>query len=240
MKKEKRSSYQFEKHLQNMIAMNAGKGLYTSCAGKHGSWYKTNFITIKPVLAFQTLTLATLGKWATTHERVFFLGKNCSWTLLPGSIWLKMPMPWLYQFVQTSESTFWSFKTCWWLTGLLPGSIWLQRPITWLRYISCLRSFRTHFDSLKRADDLRVYQSLMMPLNHQAGIQGTLKFTIFINLSMLKILVDRALMWHISFLFDGISFDAQSIHVLCSHHNNRRKQSVPRFPLYILFSFDFD
>ena len=26
------------------------------------------------------------GKWATTHKRVFFLGKNCSWTLLPGSI----------------------------------------------------------------------------------------------------------------------------------------------------------
>ena len=110
---------------------------------KHGGRYKTNFISLKPVLAFQTLTLATLGKWATTHERVFFLGKNCSWTLLPGSIWLRM-------------------------------------PITRLRYISC-----------------------------------------------------------ISFLFNGILFDAQSIHVLCSRHNNRCKQSVPRFLLYILFSFDF-
>ena len=39
---------------------------------------------------------------------------------------------------------------------------------------SYLRSFRTHFDSLKRADDLRVYQDFMMPLNHQAGTQGTL------------------------------------------------------------------
>jgi len=56
--------------------------------------------------------------------------------------------------------------------------------------------------------------------------------------TMLWILVDRALMLHISFLFDGISFDARSIHVLCSLHNNRCKQSVPRFPLYILFSFD--
>jgi len=135
-KKPKQPSYQFEKREQNVIAMHAGKGLYTSCAGKHGGQYKTNFITLKPVLAFQTLTLATLGKWATTHERVFFLGKNCSWTMLPGSIWL------------------WT-------------------PITGLRYISCLRSFRTHFDSLKRADDLQVYRGFMMPLNHQAGIQGT-------------------------------------------------------------------
>jgi len=54
-----------------------------------------------------------------------------------------------------------------------------------------------------------------------------------------KILVDGALMWHISFLFDGISFDTRSIHVLCSRHNNWCNQSVPRFPLYILFSFDF-
>ena len=52
---------------------------------------------------------------------------------------------------------------------------------------------------------------------------------------MLKILVDRALMWHISFLFDDISFDTWSIHVLCSRHNNRCKQSVPRFPLYMLW-----
>ena len=39
----------------------------------------------------------------------------------------------------------------------------------------------------------------------------------------------------ISFLFDGISFDARSIHVLCSRHNNRCKQSIPRFPLYMLW-----
>jgi len=57
--------------------------------------------------------------------------------------------------------------------------------------------------------------------------------------TMLKILVDRTLMRHISFSFDGISFAARSIHVLCLRHNNRCKQSVPRFPLYILFSFDF-
>ena len=44
------------------------------------------FTSQKPVLAFQTLRLATLGKWATTHERGFFSGKNCFWTSLPGSI----------------------------------------------------------------------------------------------------------------------------------------------------------
>ena len=34
---------------------------------------------------------------------------------------------------------------------------------------SCVRSYRTHFASLKRVDDLRVYQGFMMPFNHQAG-----------------------------------------------------------------------
>ena len=88
----KQSTYQFEKCLQNVITMHAGTGLYTSCAGKHGGRYKTNFMSLKPVLAFQTLTLATLGNWATTHQKVFFVGKNCSWTLLPGSIWLRTPI----------------------------------------------------------------------------------------------------------------------------------------------------
>ena len=41
---------------------------------------------------------------------------------------------------------------------------------------SCVQSYRTNFASLKRVDDLRVYQGFMMPLNHQAAaIQGTLK-----------------------------------------------------------------
>ena len=75
--------------LQNVIAMHAGKVLYSSYLGKHGAGYKTNFTSLKAVLAFQTLMLATLGKWATTHNRVIFLGKNCSWTLLPGSTWLQ-------------------------------------------------------------------------------------------------------------------------------------------------------
>jgi len=57
--------------------------------------------------------------------------------------------------------------------------------------------------------------------------------------TMFKILVDRTRMRHISFLFDGILFDTWSIHVLCSCHNNRCKQSVPRFLLYLLWDLIF-
>ena len=57
--------------LPNLIAMHAGKVLLHLCAGKHGGSYKEKFISLKAVLIFQTLMLATLGKWATTHDRVF-------------------------------------------------------------------------------------------------------------------------------------------------------------------------
>ena len=117
--------------LQNVIAMHAGKVLCSSCVGKHGARYKTNFMSLKAVLTFQTLMLAMLGKWATTHDRVFILGKNCSWTLLPGSTWLRTPITHLCQ--------------------------------------SSVRSYRTHFASLKCVDDLQVYRGFMMPLNHAAG-----------------------------------------------------------------------
>ena len=106
--------------LQNVIAMHAGKVLYSSCAGKHGARYKTNFLSLKAVLAFQTLMLATLGKWATTHDRVIFLDKNCSWTSLPGSTWLQTPITRWYPLSLRSklQNTFCFFKTCWRLTGL--------------------------------------------------------------------------------------------------------------------------
>ena len=104
--------------LQNVISMHAGKVLNSSCAGKHGARYKTNFITLKAVLNFQTLMLATLGKWATTHNRVTFLVKNCSWTLLPGSTWLQMPITHITELRWKLQNTFCFFKTCWRLTGL--------------------------------------------------------------------------------------------------------------------------
>ena len=58
---------------------------------------------------------------------------------------------------------------------LLDFAAWLDLTLNVDNTItSYLQSFRTHFDSLKRADDLRVYRGFMMPLNHQAGTQGTL------------------------------------------------------------------
>ena len=61
-----------------------------------------------------------------------------------------------------------------------------------------VRSYRTHFASLKRVDDLRVYDASQPP-----GSSYTRYFK-----TMLKTSVERALMHHISFFFDGISFDA--------------------------------
>ena len=45
------------------------------------------FSSLKPVCAFQTLRLATLGKWATTHRRVFFLGQEL---LLDFAAWIDL------------------------------------------------------------------------------------------------------------------------------------------------------
>lgn len=84
-------SYQFEKRLQNMIAMLTRKGLYTS----RRSWsIKTYFWSLKPDLAFQTFTHQRLTNVPQLTRGIFFLGKNCFWTWVPGSIWLKTPITW--------------------------------------------------------------------------------------------------------------------------------------------------
>ena len=64
---------------------HARKDLYTLC-GKQGSWYKTYFISLKPVLACQTLTLATLWQMGHNAQAGFFSGQELLWfwTLLPG------------------------------------------------------------------------------------------------------------------------------------------------------------
>jgi len=114
--------------------MHARKGLYTLCAGKHGSRYKTNFISLSS--RFPNFDASNAWQMGHNSPEGIFLGQEL---LFGFAAWLDLTL------------------------------------ITRLRYISCLQSFRTHFDSLKRADDLRVYRGYMMPLNHQAGIQGTLK-----------------------------------------------------------------
>ena len=87
---------------------------------------------IKSFLAFQTLTPAMLGKLATIHERVFFLGKNCSCTLLPGSIWLQPLITRLNQF----QNTFCFFKMCWRFTGLSKLYNASQPPVRHTRYLN--------------------------------------------------------------------------------------------------------
>ena len=74
------TSSQFEKRPDNVITMHAGKGLYTT-------QIQDKFYQLKPVLAFQTLTLAMLGKWATTHKRFFFLGQEL---LLDFAAWIDL------------------------------------------------------------------------------------------------------------------------------------------------------
>ena len=68
------------KRPQNVMAMHAGKGPYSSCAGKHGGRYKEYVFKSK-------IRLATLGKWATTHRRGFFLGQEL---LLDSTAWINL------------------------------------------------------------------------------------------------------------------------------------------------------
>jgi len=50
--------------------------LYSACIVRLNRPLQDKFHNSKTSSRFQTLTLATLGKWATTHERVFFLGQE--------------------------------------------------------------------------------------------------------------------------------------------------------------------
>ena len=56
--------------------------------------------------------------------------------------------------------------------------------------------------------------------------------------TMVKILVDRALMHHISFVWRHFLCCYNRFTCCASHHNNLSKRSVPRFLLYMLFAFD--
>ena len=75
--------------------------------------------------------------------------------------------------------------------------------------------------------NLRVYQGFMMPINHQAGY-------IYLK-TMLKILVGRAVMHHVSSLQMVFALTLDRFMCCVSHHNNLCKQSVPRSPLYVQF-----
>ena len=49
-------------------------------------------LSLKPAITFQTLMLATLGKWATTHDRAFLLGQEL---LLDFAAWIDLTSNWL-------------------------------------------------------------------------------------------------------------------------------------------------
>ena len=67
--------------------MHAGKDLYTSSAGKHNVWYKTDFITLKTVLTFQTLMLATLRQMGHNPRQGSFSGQDL---LLDFAAWIDL------------------------------------------------------------------------------------------------------------------------------------------------------
>ena len=87
---------------------------------------------LKPVLAFQTFTLAMLGTWATTRDRV---GQGL---LLDFAAWSDL--------TSNDDNTILS---------------------------SFEHQSRGHFGSFKCADNFRVFQGFMMPLNNQVGVLGT-------------------------------------------------------------------
>jgi len=68
----------------------------------------------------------------------FFLGKNCSWTLLPGSTWVQTTITRLYQLHSKLQNTFRFFKTCWWLTGLSRLYDASQPPGSYKRYFKTM------------------------------------------------------------------------------------------------------
>jgi len=83
----KQSSYQFEKRPQNVIAMHARKGLYTSCAGKHGSRYKTNFISQKTSCRFPNFDTSNAWQMGHHSREGIFLGQEL---LLDFAAWLDL------------------------------------------------------------------------------------------------------------------------------------------------------
>ena len=101
------------KHTLSMIAMHAGKGLLNSRLDKNSSWCKTYFLSLKSVLAFQTLMVAMLGKWA-----IFFLEQGLLFYI---AAWIDLTSNANNSIVVSSfqhHTTLCSFKTCLCLTDL--------------------------------------------------------------------------------------------------------------------------
>ena len=88
----------------------SGRFFYTLCMGKHGGWYKTNFIRLYSSSHFPYF--AASNAWQMGHnswQDFFFLSKNCSLTLLPGSTWLQTLITCFYISCVASYRTHFTF-----------------------------------------------------------------------------------------------------------------------------------
>ena len=96
-------------------------------------------LDVSPTLFRKRRRGSNAWQMATTDEKVFFLGKNFSWTLLPGWIWLQMLITWLwsgFDYLQSFRAHFASFKMCWWVTWLSLSRLYVasQPPGSLQRY----------------------------------------------------------------------------------------------------------
>ena len=113
--------------------------VFTPCVQETWQFDARHGLKSKTSSCFPNFDASNAWQMSQKSREGFFLGKNCSWTLLPGSIWLQIPINRLYSA---------AFE--------VPDHI----LIIW-------NMLMTH----------GVCKGFLMPLNHQAGIQGSLKIS---------------------------------------------------------------
>ena len=76
-----------EKHPQNVITMHAGKGPYSSCAGKHGGRYKEYVFKPKTSSRFPNFEASNAWQMGHNSQEGFFLGQEL---LLDLTAWINL------------------------------------------------------------------------------------------------------------------------------------------------------
>ena len=117
-----------------------GRVFYTSCAGKHGGQYKTNFRSLKPVLAFPNFDASNAWQMGHNSREGFFLGQEL---LLDFAAWIHLTSNADNSILsavafKVTEHIFAFFKTCWWLTGLSRLYDASQPPGSYTRYFKTM------------------------------------------------------------------------------------------------------
>ena len=77
----------YEKRPQNVIAMHAGKGPYSSCAGKHGGRYKGYVFKPKTSSRFPNFEASNAWQMGHNSQEGFFLGQEL---LLDLTAWINL------------------------------------------------------------------------------------------------------------------------------------------------------